>query len=309
MFKPVERAELNQISVTGMRSIVLLGLLIVAPRSLEEIREAFLELNIIEDSHSNDILRIDLNTLKAMGCEISRASAKTDYKYVLSKHPFSLKIGDEEIKVLKRVYKKIKLDADLSLLIDYHELFEKLAGYIYEDNTKEALLGISVLKSFDINLLKELIVDCKQEKVLELAYKKPTAKLEERKEIVAQKLVFKNDKIYLYGFDFDSDNSIVLNVKRIRAIFSKKLNKKGYEPKLTKIKYHLKSFGVETITEGETILEASDDGYIIEGEYHNEFLAMQRVLSFGANCTVLEPVEFREMIINKLKEMRKAYGC
>ena len=52
MFKPVEKSELNQISLTGLRSIILLGLLIAAPRSLEEIREAFLEYKIIDKTQS-----------------------------------------------------------------------------------------------------------------------------------------------------------------------------------------------------------------------------------------------------------------
>ena len=47
---------------------------------------------------------------------------------------------------------------------------------------------------------------------------------------------------------------------------------------------------------------------IVEGEYHNEFVAVQRMLSFGANCTVLEPQAIREKIIEKLKNMRKNYN-
>ena len=42
MFKPADKTELNQISLTGMRAIVLIGLLIEAPRTLEEIREKFI---------------------------------------------------------------------------------------------------------------------------------------------------------------------------------------------------------------------------------------------------------------------------
>ena len=68
MFKLLEDTELNQISLTGTRSLVLVGLLMKAPRSLEEIRKAFIELKIMEPEHSDDILRIDLNTLRTMGC-------------------------------------------------------------------------------------------------------------------------------------------------------------------------------------------------------------------------------------------------
>ena len=83
MFKPADKTELNQISLTGMRAIALIGLLVKAPRTLEEIRQKFIELNIMEPEHSDDILRIDLITLRTMGCEITKANVATDFKYIL----------------------------------------------------------------------------------------------------------------------------------------------------------------------------------------------------------------------------------
>ena len=103
MFKLAEKTDLNQISLTGTRAIVLLGLLIMKPRSMEEIRQAFISLKIMEKSHTCDIIRIDLNTLKHIGCKISRADSKTDKKYILIDHPFALKITEDEIKLLKKI--------------------------------------------------------------------------------------------------------------------------------------------------------------------------------------------------------------
>ena len=57
----------------------------------------------------------------------------------------------------------------------------------------------------------------------------------------------------------------------------------------------------------ENIVEYFNEGFIVEGFYHNDFLAMQRVLSFGAKCTVLAPDEFKNKVVNKIKEMRKLY--
>ena len=51
-----------------------------------------------------------------------------------------------------------------------------------------------------------------------------------------------------------------------------------------------------------------ENGFIVEGKYYNEFLAAQRILSFGSACTVLEPQDFREKIIQKLKSMRNNYN-
>lgn len=309
MFKIAERTELNQISLTGMRSIVLMGLLIVAPRSLEEIRKAFIDLNIMEDENSDDILRIDLNTIKAMGCEISRASAKTGFKYVLSKHPFSLNVTDDEIHLLKRAYNRVKDGCNIEALLEYDELFKKIASFIYDEKMKEGMLGISALKYYDIENLKSLMFDCEQQRIIELLYKKPTGSSDSRKRIAAQDLVFKNDKIYLYGRDMDKDEPVVLNFKRIKTIISRKPNEGILEPKNTKVKFYLKDFEENYLNDNETVLQMEDGKYLIEGSYHNDFIAVQRILSFGSKCVVVEPADFRNVIIEKLKEMRKAYEC
>ena len=308
MFKTAEKTELNQISLTGLRAIVLLGLLMTKPRSIDEIKRAFIEYNIMEENGSNDIIRIDINTLKHMGCEFNRPSKKTNYQYVLLKHPFALRLEDVEINMLKKVYNKIKKDSNLKVLIKYHKFFKKIAFHLCENETKEALLGISILKYYDIEMLKELEVDCKFERTLTLEYQKPTQKDSYKKEFIAQKLYIKNDKLYLQGFDVDKNEPRVLNVKRIVKILSRGFKKEVTNTKLTKIKFLLKDIEISYLEETEKIIEKTENGYIIEGEYFNDFYAKQRILSLGFKCEVLEPSGFRDDVIQKLKEMRSLYG-
>lgn len=303
-----EKDDLNQISLTGMRAVVLLGLLMIAPRSMEEIRKAFVSYKIMEESDSIDILRVDLNSLKYMGCEISRSSQKTNFKYVLGEHPFSLKITKDDIKAVKKVYGEIKKKANIGLLIEYHELFTKIAGFISNPELKEEFLGISELKHFkELNTIKELLVDCEQERALELIYSNQATGKNDKKTIIANKLVFNNDKIYLYGYDTSIGAKIVLNFKRIKQILSRKLYSDNVDIEGIKIKFKIDEISIDALSDEETVIEASDNGYIVEGTYYNEFFAIQRMLSFGAGCTVLEPTEFKGKIISKIKEMRKVY--
>ena len=307
MFKPANKAELNQISLTGMRGLVIVGMLMEAPQTLESIRAKLVELNLLENDHSNDILRIDLNTLRAMGCDITHANAKTDYKYVLKKHPFSLNISKDEVATIRKGFKKIKDSANISLLLRYDALFKKLAGYTDNNDIKEELYGLSALKSYNTELIKEMLDDCRNNIVLTLKYKNPSAEAESLKEILAQKVVFQNDKVYLYGYDINKKEAVILNMQRICSILSRTRGS-GIELESVCIKYFLKSFGVNILEENESIIETLSDGCIIEGRYHNEFVAVQRILSFGADCTVLEPSDFRDKIIQKLKSMRQNYN-
>lgn len=307
MFKPADKSVLGHVSLTGLRGLVVLGLLIEAPRTLKEIREILIGLNILEPRHSDDILRIDINTLKASGCEITKANARTNFKYILLKRPFSLKISEAEIHLIKRAYQKIKDSCNIELILKYDGLFRKLAEYVDDLEIKEALCGLSVLKTFDIEFIKELMEDCRQNRTLRLSYRTPQARDETQKEISLNRIVFRNDKIYLYAYDLRRKKPVVLNIQRIGSILAKFTGGSKVEIEYTTVKFFLKSFGVTGKEENEVILETRDDGYIIEGKYYNDFLATQRILSFGANCTVLEPQEFREKIIQKLKNMRKVY--
>ena len=309
MLRPVKKEELNNISLTGMRSLVLLSLLIKAPRSLDEIREAFLEMRIIDESCSKDTLRIDINTIKSIGCKLSRPTPNNNHKYELLDHPFSLKITDEDIRYFKKVYSRLKADANIKMLIEFDELINKIAEHIYDTETKEKFLGISAFKYYRDNFIKDLISDCKNERTLELLYRKPPSKNEYKKEVIAQKLVFNNDQVYLHCFDKSVRQSIVLNIRRIVKILSRKTKENSPDLKYITVKFHLKDFDIDALTDEEIVIEYNENGCIIEGNYYNKFLAIQRMLSFGSKCTVLEPFEIREEIITRLKEMRKIYDC
>ena len=308
MFKPEETLEVTQISLTGTRSLALIGLLIIAPRSFEEIKQIFIEMGIFDKNNSDDILRIDLNTIKSAGCEITRPCPSNGYKYVLKKHPFSLNLTKEDIKLLKKVYNKAKNNSNLNTLINLDNLFKKIAEFVFDEDIKEYILGISVLKYYNIEEIKEFINDCEQHKTIELVYRNPETKKDSQKTIKAQKLVFQNDKIYLYGYDIEKKISTVLLIKRIKKIISKFFDNNNFSINETSVTFKLKNFDTDVLTENEFVIEKNEDFCIINGTYHNDFLAIQRMLYFGPNCTVIEPLEIKNEIITKLKEMREVYN-
>ena len=308
MIKTGKKEDLCQISLTGVRALIILTMLMKSPCSLEEIKSAFIKYNIMSDSSSYDIIRIDINTLKLMGCEITSARRNTDYKYKLISHPFALELTDDEIKLLRRVYRNIKDELNIEQLMQYDALFRKLAEFVNNNEQKELLLGLSSLKGIDIEEIKQLQQDCVYNRILHLAYRNPETKHISEKDIVAKKVLLKNDKIYLYGFDLNIREAVTLHLKRIKKIFSRKENSDNYSNTSVTIKFMLKNYNTTGLEDTETILSGdSKNGFIVEGIYYNEFLATQRILSFGSSCTVIEPLEFRNKIIGILKGMKEIY--
>ncbi len=308
MLKRSGKSELNQISLTGLRALVILGLLVVMPRSLAEIREKLISYNVMDEDQSDDILRIDMNTLKEIGCEISRADIKNGGKYYLLKHPFSLKVSEEEIKNLKKVYRLIKNKANISQMLEYDELFRKLASYIYDEENREKFLGILAFKHYDLNKLKKYIEDCENNLVLDLLYESPLSKKCLRKQFLPQELVFRSDKLYLHGVDIQLQKEAVLKVSRIATVYSRTAQNVKFERNKFEVKFKLKSFKNEPKPDNEHILEIKNGEYTVLGSYHNSFYAMQRMLFYGSDCVVLEPQHFRENVIKRLKEIRDVYG-
>ncbi len=308
MLKLSEHTDISQVSLTGVRSLVLLAMLIEAPKTFEEIKNAFITLGLMEQGSSTDIIRIDLNTLRNSGCKITRAGSKTDYRYTLLSHPFSLEITKDEFTVIKRIYTRIKNRSGIELMLKYHELFEKLASNIFDMEMKEEILGLSVLRGMKIAMIKELLDDCSNRKTLILRYQNPTAKEPSPKTVLAQKVVLQNDSVYLYCYDFGKKEQSILNIKRILSIISRISGSGNVEEKTTNVKFFLKNSSILGIEENEQVIENLADGMVVEGRYYNDFIAIQRILSFGADCTVLEPADFRSKIIEKLKNMRGVYN-
>lgn len=309
MLAQEEKIDVCQISLTGSRSLAMLGLLVKEPRSFSEIKAKFVEQKLTSSENSDDIIRIDMNTLRAIGCEISRACAKTNYKYKLLSHPFGIQITQDDVNILKRAYNIVTEDADISVLVDYHNLLDKLANSVFDEKIKEQIYGISILKRYSLNAIEEYINDCNAENVLEIKYKDAGNNKIVYKTFIPNKINLRSGKLYIFGYDIQSKENVMVPINRIISVLSRKTNETNINQlKPVEVKFFLKNFNAAGIEEGEEILESNEDlSQIIRGKYHNEFIAVQRMLSFGPACTVLEPLDIREKVINKLLEMKEVY--
>ena len=310
MFKEINKENLCQVSLTGIRSLVLLGLLIEQPRSLEDIRAEFIKYNVMEDDNSDDIIRIDLNTLRSMGCEISRADKKTNNKFILTEHPFKVDITEDEINILKRAFNRLKPTLNIEAVMRYDSLFRKLANNVSNSKVKEVLLGLSPIKHYNMAILNDVQEACETNKTINFMYKSPASDNEIEKNIEAKEILYKNDKVYLCGFDLDFKKIVTLNIDRIKKIISHKESEGNNIVEKITVKFKLKQFNVQGLQEDEKIIDGDlENGFIIEGNYYNDFLAYQRILSFGSYCTVIEPKDFKEGIIERLKKIKGIYNA
>ena len=306
MFKFDTQCNPRQISLTGVRAIVILALLNIKPSTFEEIKEFLIESNIVTREYSIDTIRIDLNTLKYIGCDISKATKRTDNKYILRSHPFQLQLSPEEVNTLAKIYKHIYKNLSLERLLEYDNLFEKLADGVESEYTKEVLKGISVLKGLDKSLIYEVLNDAKRHSRLKILYTAGNSRDEEY-DITVEKLGFRSDKLYIYCFNHSINKRTFLNFSRLKKVLVRSLRSENINGEDVVVEFNLRNYKDYELEETEQILSTDDNIAYIKGVYYTDFIALQRILSFGSDCVILSPSELKRVLLDRLHSMRKQY--
>lgn len=297
----------NLMSLTGYRTLVILNLLMESPKSNDEINEYFFNHQYIKEKFSNDTLRIYINSLRLIGCEITRANKSNKQKYELISHPFTYDIPQNHINAIEKLYKNMYDKIDIRDVISIENLFEKLAAYTKNNITKEALKNISFLKNINKNILEDLIIHCKNKNQITFLYNSPKSNIK-KIEIIADSLSFKSGKLYIFGNNLTHNEYSYFSIDRITDICSIKFQKEKKEFPSLKVIYELKNKNGEYIPEiDEKIIEKTKDKLTIEVNSKNEFSLTQRILHVANDCKVIYPKDFKIKLLNKLKTMEASY--
>ena len=123
-FMKNNKVTYNLISFTGFKSMLLFECLLKGPKTYEEIKEYFANNPYLHETITIDTLRVYINSLERFGCEIVRGKKSEGSKYKLLKHPFELKLSDEETKSLIKVFKTICKSIELEDLLALTKFFK-----------------------------------------------------------------------------------------------------------------------------------------------------------------------------------------
>lgn len=296
----------NLMSLTGYRTLVILGLLMESPKSTDEINEYFYNHQYIKEKFSNDTLRIYINSLRAIGCDITRAN-KSNKKYELLSHPFAYDIPKSQLKAIAKVYKNIHNNAGVEKIIDIENFFAKLMPHIKNENTKAFLNSMSLLKQINRNILDDILIHCKKKNQIVFLYNSPKSGQKEI-EIIADKLSFKSGKLYLWGNNLTHKEYSYFLVEKIIKICSIKILKNKEDFPLSKVVYEIYNHNDNyVLEENEKLIKKTSEKLVIESNSKNEFSLMQKILYLADDCKITYPEEFKSKLLNKLKIMEKCY--
>jgi hypothetical protein len=119
---------------TGMNSsaiyvFLLLQWLLEAPRTVEDIQANYQEHPWCGKKISDDSIRIYLNTLRMLGCEIERPKGKNKFQYHLKGQPFSLQNPQNVANVLLKQFNQLETTTDTTVILQRYSAITAMLSY------------------------------------------------------------------------------------------------------------------------------------------------------------------------------------
>lgn len=299
----------NLMSFTGFKSILIFSLLMDGPKSYQDLQNIFLNHEYLREEISNDTLRIYLNSLREIGCDIKRTYKNNIAKYYISEHPFKLNITEAQVKAIVKIYKTISKSIDVNDLMSLQKFFDKMAQTITNEELKTKLKSVSPLNNIKMDLIEELKFHAQNNNEITICYDSLSSKKHKNITILVDKLSVSNGRLYVCGINSEYKNYSSFLVKRIEEIVNVNLENRtltipdivaGYE-------YKKESKVKPDLFKNEKIISEDNDKYIIEITSKNKFEIIQRIMSHTSKCKVLYPENIKEEIIMNLRKMKEGY--
>ena len=293
--------NVRQICLTAYKGLFLLKHLIVQPLSKEEIIDLFKNDEFAPFDISAENLRVILNSLKELGCKIPKPDLKNDYKYVLEKNPFSLNLTKEEVKLINRLRKNLKVDLDT--VLGLNSFINTLCLNIADSEIKESLKNHNYLTEIKPSLIGELKKCCesKSNVILDYISGRKLTKLE----MQTYFLKYEKGRLYVWGYSPKYDDISYLRVDKIKGITATDKNFfKNYDNFTIRYKMYNPNYILE---EYETEVERKENEIIIDYQVQNRFSAIQKFLEKGSDCKIISPKSFKTEFIQTLKLIKEGY--
>ena len=306
-FYKTQKVTYNLMTFTGFKALLIFAGLIEGPKSFEELRELIENHQYLHEKVSTDTIRVYLNSLQHIGCEIKRIKGDDKVsRYTILSHPFELKMSEEHRKSLLKVYKSLIKTMDIHDVLYLDNFFKKIGTYVKNDEFIYEFSKYSPLKNLDKKLVEDLLDCCEKKYQLVIRYNSPNSG-EKDIEILADKIDIQNGKIYLCGIGFEYNQYCIFPINRIKEIREIKIASPN-APKLAQLKvvYEINSDKPE-LDNNERVISQESGKSKIEVITSNRFQLKQKLLSMGPNCKILEPAEFKEEFINLLNDMKAGY--
>lgn len=297
----------NLMSFSGFKSLLIFSMLTQSPKSYNDIKTALENNEYLRETISVDAIRIYINSLKVAGCEVKTIKEGRNTKYYIDSNPFELKISDEQVESMVKVVKAISKSIEISDFLALYQFFDKLSPYIKNEDLKMKLKYVSPVGNIKPDLIYNLMKYADKKIKISILYFSKISGLE-KIDIIPDKLYIKNGKMYVSGHSEKYNNYASFLVSDIREITSVSLNSSNTKNNIYIVQYeYFKNDNEFKPQNNETILNETNDKLVVEISSPDKFMITQRILSLTNKCRVISPKEYKQEMIECLKQMKENY--
>jgi predicted DNA-binding transcriptional regulator YafY len=214
------RDSLTGLNTTAYRIFKVLSWLMAEPLTLEELNQRFVDDPEVGKSVSHDSIWLYLNTLRALGCQISRPSQSNQFRYILSEQPFTVPLSRQDIDLISQMKQwaepvlnwrdHLALDNFMTKALQHRyphgEVLERLSEYFQSSRTENLLPHQEPLE--------QLSLACQNQSLLWLQYQSPRQGTHDYW-FLPVRLMYRSGVIYLLGLAHGREYNNLLRVDRI----------------------------------------------------------------------------------------------
>lgn len=301
------KTQYVNISLTAYRAIKVLKMLIEKPCSNAEIIENLKADEITRKSTSDDTLRVTINSLKAVGCKISRPSPTNNFNYVLKSHPFKVSFEKAQIKILSKIRKDFVSPTQWKEAIEINRLFEKIIALSGDEELNDLWLYKKPFGKVKAEILDILASKDLKNKKIVMTYK-TSSKKTEVVDIVVDSVFCEAERLYILGWYAKRQSYSYFNAEKIVEIHSIE-PVKSVENEFVKAVYKVLGDEMKTFEckNDERIICREENFILVESTVKSEFKFFQQLLALGRNFEIIEPDILKKHLAQKISKMRERY--
>ncbi len=285
------KTEKNTISITTYRAFFIALLLAKQPHSINEIIDKLKGNNILKYSCHKDTITNSINSLREAGFDIEKPKRSNNYNYILKSHPFKHKLTVDNTEMLTIIRNSLYHFNNYETILNVNSLINEIEAVTDNEEVKEIFSQTNILKNINFTLLADILNHCAEQTTAKIVYNSPINGNEELK-IKPLKVVFENNRLYLWLYSYKYAEPSYLRIDKISSITKLQDDKSDISEKiLNKVIYELTGEAAEKFLplKNEIVIEKQLNKIIVQAEVINKFNFFQRIICFESECKIISP--------------------
>jgi predicted DNA-binding transcriptional regulator YafY len=300
------------INVSAYRVLYILLMLVRYHRlSLLELNRHLFENPLIGRGYNNETISKYINTLRAGGCRIPRASNRNEYHYELCRNPFPLVLDAEETEVAGKLLAVLSRQPDETLTRDYRDFLEHLSWSVTlpdwseEEDNPPVLFHRLARRRGLMSLYRQY---CRDAFHLCVRYQGDIngetcrERLAPDWHVEPQEVIEREDEVILLALDCASGEPVSLDVERIESVRQLPVKNRRINHSAMTVRFALYgrlAKGYRLYPEEWTTYRSRNEIHV-KAKVRDVEALLNRLMKYGSACRLLSPEKLREAMRERI---------